>query len=95
MSKTLKTTGSDALSNFKALEERVKQVVQVVRETRKEKEGLAEKLRQARTQIEALESEVRELQKDRKMARTRVQELIRQISAVERATLKDKEERVV
>ena len=95
MSKTPKPAGSDALSNFKALEERVKQVVRVVHETRKEKEALAEKLRRARTQVQTLESEVRDLRKDRKMVRNRVEDMIREISKLEQANLKAKEKRVV
>ena len=95
MSKTPKATGSNALSDFKVLEDRVKQVVRVVGETRKEKAALAERLRQARAEIETLESEVRDLRKNHKIVRTRVDDMIREISKVQQANLKGKEKRVV
>ena len=95
MSKTGKTTGSDALSSFKALEERVGRVLKALVETRQENVALTEKLRDARRQAQQLESEVRKFHKDQKTIRTQVQHMIREISKLERESAKTREKRVV
>ena len=95
MSKTGKTSGSDALSSFKALEERVGRVLKALVKTRQENVALTEKVRAAERRVQQLESEVREFHKDRKTIRTQVQGMIREISRLERESAKTKEKRVV
>jgi chromosome segregation ATPase len=83
----MKTTGAEALDDFKALEERIGRVLEVLGESRKEKQALAARLHEARAEIRQLESRVRELQKERKSVRTRVEDLVRMIAELETANL--------
>jgi chromosome segregation ATPase len=86
----MKTTGSDALDNFKALEDRIARMLEKVGETRREKEALREKVHEAMGQIEALESEVRALRRERKTVRARVEALISLLERLE----KEREEEI-
>jgi len=88
----MKTTGSDALGNFKALEERIGRLLEVLGDTRSEKQALVESLRDARKQIQELESEIRDLRRERKTVRARVEDLIREIRQLEAANLKARKE---
>jgi chromosome segregation ATPase len=86
------TTAPDALSQFKALEDRIGRLIRVVTQTRKEKQALLEKLHDAQIHVRELESENRSLRKERKTVRSRVQDMIREIAELERENREAKKE---
>lgn len=99
MSKRKKAGDSDALGDFRLLEERISRLLTVLTQVRKEKEVLTVRLRETRGQVQELESEIRDLRKDRKIVRSRIQDMIREIAELERTRengrRSDEEKRVV
>jgi cell division protein FtsB len=99
MSKRKKAGDSDALGDFRLLEERIGRLLTVLAQVREEREVLTGRLRETRNQVQELESEIRGLRKDRKIVRTRIQDMIREIAELEHTRengrREDEEKRVV
>ena len=101
----MKSNGTDALSRFKALEDRIARVLEALAESRSERKALAGELTEARNEKQALEHEVDEARaeirrlrlemermgEDRLKVRNRVQRLISSIGDV----TPKKEEKIV
>ncbi len=76
----MKSGAKDALEKFKALEDHISWVLDLLRKTRGERESAENELREARSQIKLLEKEISGLQKERTQVRGRVESLIESIS---------------
>ncbi len=76
----MKSGATDALEKFKALEDHISQVLDLLRKTRGERESAESALREARSRIKLLEQEISGLQKERTQVRGRVESLIESIS---------------
>ena len=76
----MKSGATDALEKFKALEDHISQVLDLLRKTRGERESAESALREARSRIKLLEKEISGLQKERTQVRGRVESLIESIS---------------
>ena len=76
----MKSGATDALEKFKALEDHISQVLDLLRKTRGERGSAESALREARSRIKLLEKEISGLQKERTQVRGRVENLIESIS---------------
>ena len=76
----MKAGAADVLEEFKNLEERIAQVLEVLQKTREEKNVAETGLTEARQQIALLQKEVEALRAARGVVRGRVESLIESIS---------------
>ena len=83
------TGAGDGLEQLLSLEEKIQQTIQLLKTTRKEKDGLLRENAQLRQSLEeqtktarALEERVGRLEKEREAVRARVQRLVEQVDAV-------------
>ena len=76
----MKAGAADVLEEFKNLEERIAQVLEVLKETREVKNAAEKELTGARRQIELLQKEIEALRTERGVVRGRVESLIESIS---------------
>lgn len=76
----MKAGAADVLEEFKNLEERIAQVLEVLKETREGKNAAEKELTGARRQIELLQKEIEALRTERGVVRGRVESLIESIS---------------
>ena len=70
----------DALEKFKALEGRIGQVLETLKNARQEKKDVERELSEARRQIKLLQGEIDGLRKERALVRNRVENLIERIA---------------
>jgi len=79
----MKSTATDALSRFKALEERIWRMLEALTTARDAKAALERNLAEARGQIRKLQNEMEGFQNERQKIRKRVQRLISSISELD------------
>ena len=87
----MKSTATDALSRFRALEERIGRMLEALTTARDAKTVLERDLAEARGQIRGLQNEVEGMQNERQKIRKRVQRLISSIAEPD----SKKEEKIV
>jgi chromosome segregation ATPase len=87
----MKSTGTDALSRFKTLEERIERLLNALLTSRKEKTVAERDLAQARGQIRKLQNDIESMSEERTAVRNRVKGLISNIAEME----PQKEENIV
>jgi len=87
----MKSTGTDALSRFKTLEERIERLLNALLTSRKEKTVAERDLAQARGQIRKLQNDIESMSEERTAVRNRVKGLISIIAEME----PQKEENIV
>ena len=76
----MKSTATDALSRFKALEERIGRMLEALATARGAKTTLERDLAEARGQIRKLQNEMEGMQGERQKIRKRVQRVISSIA---------------
>ena len=87
----MKSTATEALSRFKALEERIARMLEALSTARTDKAAAERQLSEARGQIRRLQNEMDDMQGERQMIRKRVQRLISSIAELDF----NKEEKIV
>jgi chromosome segregation ATPase len=87
----MNSTATDALSRFKALEERIARMLEALSTARNDKSVAERELAEARGQIRRLQNEMESMRGERQKIRKRVQRLISSIAELD----SKKEEKIV
>ncbi len=87
----MKSIGADALSSFRALENRIERALEALANARREKAATEKALADARSEIRRLRQELEGMRAERLKIRNRVQRLISNIAELD----KNKEKKIV